>query len=155
MTRLMQKLTYGAAFLIGMLMKGCFAPAPLPAQTDGYHTQAREYAAQGHTAYYTPLTEYQVWWEQMEKCAGVENALSDWKFVVVDADAFILAEDTLNRKEVGATLISNHRLYYIRANIGTRERVQHEMLHAMLYAAGVPWEHRTIADSVFSRCNYL
>lgn len=126
--------------------------------------QARSCAAQiQRTAHYlptmalryAPLQWYPEWWAGMEKCAGVASPMADWMFVAVYADAFIMYDDPDSVRLVGATLPAKHRLYYVKANLNIQRRVQHEMLHALLYAAAREWRHGTVADSVFKKCNYI
>lgn len=142
--------------LVALLVAQTCATQPLAAQLQSEVVWPfKEKPAQGLTHYFQPTDDYREWWAEMNRCTQTFNSILAWKWVVVDADAFVVDGDSTHSRLSGTVLPEKHRIYLTRALLGARERVEHEMIHAQLWAAHDWWQHHTVADSVFKRCNFI
>lgn len=153
MKKMMNEVLLTFSLLAGALFS-CEAQPAFAQDQARYGVETRQIQGQGNTAYFPAPVDYEAWWKEMEDCAGAKADISTWAFVAVNADAFVMAEDSTKSLVVGAVLLAKRRIYLVLPNIKTKFRVQHEMLHAILHDAGLPWAHKSSADLTFDKCSY-
>ena len=118
-------------------------PVAMPGfQHDG---SAKEIDSLGWAGLYTQLPQYADWWRETLSCSRVKASLSradSVQFYYVNAPDFSPVGKIDARKLViGATYAQAEQIYLAVRQVAQPKTVKHEMLHQILYWAGVPdWE---------------
>jgi hypothetical protein len=154
----MRKLVVAAAFVVGLLVGGCWmtADAQVPdsiqaaldrqapgAMAKGGLLMSRDSIFDVDTIFvrqYDPPAVYDLWWKEVQHCAGIKGTLYAWSWIAVPGDGFMVRGAG---PFPGYTAVEQSNFLVLEKYIYNKLLIQHEMLHALLWMKGFGAGHDT------------